>query len=235
VRPRPFPGQAQRRPGIQGVVPVAPGSRIACGVRESRAAPGGSAAPLPPSPLILRSARRARLEGGLQCALETPSCFETARAAPPQHEGCGDDVRECERAVRPGRVAPAPIASWREPEAADPIGGSSEVTLSQGPGQILRGSRGSGRRGGGRKARRGWAGQGSPAPQPPHGSIHGDTTPHSGSAPRLRSPETDTAIPAAAQRSARSGRGSGPSLVPPESGMHHHPCRRTVPPAAPAW
>jgi hypothetical protein len=83
--------------------------------------------------------------------------------------------------------------------------------------------------------RPGGVGRGSPAPQPPHGSIHGDTTPHSGSAPRLRSPETDTAIPAAAQRSARRGRGSGPSLVPPESGMHHHPCRRTVPPAAPAW
>jgi hypothetical protein len=142
--------------------------------------------------------------------------------------------------IGPRGARAARTASWREPEAADPVGGSSggalwRLTPRVRAGQILRVSRGFGRRGGRRSARRGWAGQGSPAPRPPHGSIHGDTTPHSGSAPRLRSPETDTAIPAAAQRSARSGRGSGPSLVPPESGMHHHPCRRTVPPAAPAW
>jgi hypothetical protein len=127
------------------------------------------------------------------------------------------------------------LASWREPEAADPVGGSSGGALWRRmppgrAGQVLQQSR----RGGGREARRGWAGQGSPAPQPPHGSIHGDTTPHSG--PALAStPETRSPIPAAAQRSARSGRGSGPSLVPPESGMHHHPGRRTVPPTTPAW
>jgi hypothetical protein len=65
----------------------------------------------PPSPLILRSARRARLEGGLQRAPETPSCFETARAAPLQHEGRGRAIRKDGVPIRCASAASFPCSS----------------------------------------------------------------------------------------------------------------------------
>jgi hypothetical protein len=219
--PPPFPGQAKRRPGIQGDEPAAPGSRISASLRPGKRR-GRACGPWVPD----RRCAALRLSG---------------KGGEGEGLGSEGDVRESTLTRSPDALRqheqPPGRSRRRRTRSAGPLGcppGGVSLPRGRGISSSLE-PRLAGRRGGGREARRGWAGQGSPAPQPPHGSIHGDTTPHSGSAPRLRSPETDTAIPAAAQRSARSGRGSGPSLVPPESGMHHHPCRRTVPPAAPAW
>jgi hypothetical protein len=175
----------------------------------------GSRLPAPSTlPLILRSPRSGRLEGGLQRArtrdhrrIHPPPSWlwvpDSRCARSGMTEG-GDPAGQGARFGRTGACCASTgrrIASTHSLLAGAGGGGPGRRVLwgalrrrnasreggaglqPQPEGWPPAVSRGSGRRGGRRSARRGWAGRGSPAPRHPHGSVHGDTTPHSGPAP----------------------------------------------------